>query len=249
MWKVFPAFALATLLLAGPCFAQQSGAAPAPSPQQPQLQKPQLTLQQKVSYGIGLSLGRSLKRDGLEVDPKLVLQGLQDGLAGREPLVSLQELQAAFQQLQAQLQAKQQAALQALAKKNLEEGQRFLENNKKRKGVVTLKSGLQYEVLKSGNGPSPKPTDVVRTHYVGKLIDGTVFDSSVARGEPATFRVDRVIKGWSEALQLMKVGDKWRIYIPADLAYGGRGVPPRIGPNSVLIFDVELLGIEQKQQP
>ncbi|NOX56229.1 MAG: FKBP-type peptidyl-prolyl cis-trans isomerase [Planctomycetes bacterium] len=240
MWKTISFAGLALFLGASMAAAQQDK-----QPAAPQLDVSLTTPKQKVSYGIGLSLGRSLQRDGLDIDPNLILRGIQDAMAGREPLVSLDELKAAFQQLQAQLQAKRAVAAKAEAEKNRRLGQQFLENNKKKKGVVTLKSGLQYEVLKSGNGPRPKASDRVKTHYQGTLIDGTVFDSSVARGEPAVFRVDQVIKGWSEALQLMKVGDKWRLVIPPELAYGERGVPPRIGPNAVLIFEVELLGIEK----
>ena len=131
-----------------------------------------------------------------------------------------------------------------MAARNKQEGEKFLAENKKKKGVTTLKSGLQYEVLKTGSGPSPKVTDRVRTHYHGTLVDGTVFDSSVERDMPATFNVNGVIAGWTEALKLMKVGDKWRLFLPSNLAYGVRGSLPKIGPNTTLIFEVELLGIE-----
>jgi FKBP-type peptidyl-prolyl cis-trans isomerase FklB len=154
-------------------------------------------------------------------------------------------MQQALTTFRANQQKKQQERQQAQAKQNKQEGEAFLAENKKKKGVTTLPSGLQYQVIRSGKGASPKASDTVVTHYHGTLINGKVFDSSVDRGQPATFPVARVIKGWTEALQKMKVGDKWKIYVPSQLAYGAAGAPPKIGPDSALIFDIELLEIKK----
>ncbi len=214
--------------------------------------KPQLkTLKQKVSYGIGLNIGRNMREQGVEIETQLLIKGLQDALSGAKPQLTDAELQtamAAFQQDLKRKSAMQKIAkdpkLKAAAEKNLKEGLAFLAKNAKVKGVKSTASGLQYQVLKAGKGPSPKATDQVTTHYHGTLIDGTVFDSSVDRKQPATFGVNRVIAGWTEALQLMKVGSKWKLTIPSGLAYG---LTPRpggpIGPNAVLVFEVELLSI------
>ena len=216
--------------------------------------KPQLkTLKQKVSYGIGLNIGRNMKDQGVEVETQLLIKGLQDALSGAKPQLTDAELQAAMSAFQRDLERKRamqriekDPKLKAAAEKNLQEGKAFLAKNAKVKGVKTTASGLQYQVLKAGKGPSPKATDRVTTHYHGTLIDGTVFDSSVDRKQPATFGVNRVIAGWTEALQLMKVGSKWKLFIPSDLAYG---LTPRpggpIGPNAVLVFEVELLSIDK----
>jgi len=209
------------------------------------------TLKQKVSYGIGLNIGRNMKEQGVEIDTLLLIQGVRDALSGAKPQLTDAELQAAMTAFQRDLERKQamkriekDPKLKAAAEKNLKDGQAFLAKNAKVKGVKTTPSGLQYQVLKAGKGPSPKATDRVTTHYHGTLIDGTVFDSSVDRKQPATFGVNRVIAGWTEALQLMKVGSKWKLFIPSDLAYG---LTPRpggpIGPNAVLVFEVELLSI------
>ena len=191
------------------------------------------TLKQKVSYGIGLSIGRNLKRDGLDVAPQLLVQGISDSLAGKEPLLTDDDFQDAWNAYQEELTETKE-----------KQGQVFLAANGKKKGVVTTKSGLQYKIIKPGTGKMPKPTDSVSTHYHGTLLDGTVFDSSVDRKQPATFGVNQVISGWTEALQLMKVGAKWRLFIPSDLAYGARGSGNKIGPHTVLIFEIELLAIE-----
>lgn len=207
----------------------------------------ELTVKQKASYGIGVNIGRTLQRQGLtEIDPKQLAQGIADAYAGSELRIDEDELQEAIQAFQQELMAMQAEKNKAVAEKNKKEGEAFLAENKKKEGVKTLPSGLQYQVIKEGTGASPKENDSVTTHYEGTLIDGTVFDSSYKRGEPATFPVSGVIKGWTEALQLMKVGSKWRLFVPSELAYGStprQGSP--IGPNSVLIFDVELLGIDE----
>jgi FKBP-type peptidyl-prolyl cis-trans isomerase FklB len=198
----------------------------------------------RASYAIGLSLGRQFKTGGVDVDVAQVMKGLQDGLAGTQPPLSDEELQAALEAFQGQLQAKQQATMAAAAAKAKQEGLAYLAANAKQPGVRVLPSGLQYKVLKEGAGASPKATDTVTTHYAGTLIDGTKFDSSYDRGEPASFPVGGVIKGWTEALQLMKVGSKWQLVIPAELAYGDQPPPGApIPPGATLVFEVELLGI------
>ena len=207
-------------------------------------ESPFKTLKQKVSYGIGLNIGRSLKKDGIDVEAELVAKGIGDIFAGHEPRLSEQELSAAFNEFRKEMAAKGAVEAAAASEKNQKAGEDFLAKNKKRKEVTTTKTGLQYEVLKKGDGEPPKASDTVRVHYHGTLIDGTVFDSSVDRGEPAEFGVGQVISGWTEALQLMKVGDKWKIVLPSELAYGKRGSPPKIGPDSVLVFEVDLLGIK-----
>lgn len=197
----------------------------------------------QASYGIGINIGENLKADGLEINVEALAQGIKDAFANAKPRLDQAQIAAALQAFQQEMQAKSAARAKVAGEKNLGEGRAFLAANKTKQGVVTLPSGLQYAVLKQGNGPSPKLTDTVRTHYHGTLLDGTVFDSSVEREEPATFPVGRVIRGWTEALQLMNVGSKWRLFVPSELAYGPQGQGP-IGPHAVLVFDVELLGIE-----
>jgi FKBP-type peptidyl-prolyl cis-trans isomerase FklB len=206
--------------------------------------KPDLTNpKQKTSYAIGLDIAASFKRQELDVDTKALTAGIADGFAGK-PALTEEEMKATLMDLQKSVMARMEEKQKAAAGTNLKAGEAFLAANAKKVGVKTTASGLQYKVIKSGAGPSPKPTDVVKVHYHGTLIDGTVFDSSVQRNTPATFPVNGVIPGWTEALQLMKVGDKWQLVIPSKLAYGEEGPGP-IGPNSVLIFEVELLGIEK----
>jgi FKBP-type peptidyl-prolyl cis-trans isomerase FklB len=202
------------------------------------------TLEQKVSYGIGLNIGNQLKQDDLNLDVKLLSEGIADALSGAEPKINPQELQAAMMEFQQQMQAKMTAKAAAAGEENKVAGEKFLAENKKAEGVKITDSGLQYQVLNAGDGPMPKATDKVKTHYRGTLLDGTVFDSSYDRGEPVTFPVNGVIAGWTEALQLMKVGSKWKLFIPSELAYGERGAGQMIGPNQTLVFEVELLGIE-----
>lgn len=201
----------------------------------------------KVSYGIGQNFGKNLTRDELGLNEELLILGIREALAGKKSRLSEEEINEAMQEFLAEFEAKQAERQKAREEANKKDGEAFLAENSKKKGIKTLKSGLQYEVLEAGDGPSPKKTDTVKTHYHGTLIDGTVFDSSVDRGEPATFGVGQVIKGWTEALQLMKVGDKWRIFVPSDLAYGSRGAGQTIGPNAALIFEIELLGIEKAE--
>ena len=194
---------------------------------------------QKFSYTVGFQIGQNLKRQNLDLDTKAFSQGAQDAISNANPRLKHEEMQAAIESQQKKEMEKQQA----LMKKNLEAGQAFLEANKKKEGVVTLPSGLQYKVITEGKGKQPEATDTVIAHYRGTLINGTEFDSSYKRNEPATIPVGQVIKGWQEVLPLMKEGSKWEVYIPAELGYGARGGGP-IGPNEVLIFDIELLSIK-----
>jgi FKBP-type peptidyl-prolyl cis-trans isomerase FklB len=207
------------------------------------------TLNDKASYIIGLNLGQSLKTQEVPVTQNVIIRGLRDGLAGSTPLLTPEEIQAAMQEFQQQIMAQQQAKRQAESETNLKASQAFLEQNKARKEVKTTASGLQYEVLKEGSGEAPKPTDQVTVNYRGTLPDGKVFDSSYDRGEPATFRVNGVIPGWVEALQLMKPGSKCKIYLPPALAYGESGAGGDIGPNQALVFEVELISVAKAPPP
>jgi len=210
----------------------------------PAQDKPDLTNpKQKTSYAIGLDIATSLKRQDIELDAKALAAGITDGFAGK-PALTEDEQKAVIMDLQKNAMARMESKQKTAAETNLKAGEAFLAANAKKEGVKITASGLQYKVINSGAGPSPKLTDVVKVHYHGKLIDGTVFDSSVRRNTPATFPVNGVIPGWTEALQMMKVGDKWQLVIPSKLAYGEQGPGP-IGPNSVLVFEVELLGIEK----
>jgi FKBP-type peptidyl-prolyl cis-trans isomerase FklB len=202
---------------------------------------------QQASYGIGLNMGESLRQDGLDdIDPQALALGMQDALAGEESRVSEDELRAAFMELQSRAEARASGLVDEARAANLE----YLAENAQAEGVTTTDSGLQYQVLESGDEGAARPSadDVVMVHYEGKLLDGTVFDSSVARGEPVELPVSGVIPGWVEALQLMRVGDKWRVTIPSDLAYGERSPSPVIPPNSILVFEMELLGIQTEAE-
>ena len=200
----------------------------------------------KVSYFIGRNFGQQFGSQGIAIDLTALTEGVKSGMEGGKPKYTEQELMAAMQAFEGMMQAKAaeaQAMRAANAGKKKEDGIKFLAENGKKKGVTTTASGLQYEVLKEGTGPKPLATDQVNVHYHGTLIDGKVFDSSVERGEPITFPLQGVIKGWTEGVQLMPVGSKWRFTIPSDLAYGDQGAGEDIGPGETLIFDVELLGI------
>lgn len=201
----------------------------------------------RLSYALGLSMGNNFRSSGIE---SIQVQDFADGVAavfeGVEPKMSYNEAKATIQAFFTELQKKQEEQASAMAEVNAKAGKDFLDNNGKREEVKVLHSGLQYEVIAEGAGDSPKASDTVKVHYTGKLIDGTVFDSSVERGEPATFGVTQVIPGWVEALQLMKPGAKWRLFIPSQLAYGPQGAGGVIGPNQTLIFDVELLEVNPK---
>ena len=203
----------------------------------------------RASYAIGFDMGRRLKADGIEANLDQMAEGLRTGFAGSDSRLTEDEMRQAMMDLQKQVTERMQAEQAQAAQANRAEGEAFLAENGKKDGITTLPSGLQYEVVTEGSGAKPTPQDRVTVHYTGTLIDGTKFDSSVDRGQPATFGVTQVIAGWTEALQLMSPGAKWRLYIPSDLAYGERGGQPRgnqpsiIGPNATLIFDVELIEI------
>jgi FKBP-type peptidyl-prolyl cis-trans isomerase FklB len=199
---------------------------------------------EKVSYTLGIDVAKSLKQLGVEVDTDIFLKGVKDALTGTKPQLTDEEMQNVMTTFKQEMSAKQMEKMKALGEKNKKEGEAFLAENKKKSGVKTTASGLQYKVIKDGTGKTPKKTDKVNCNYQGTLIDGTEFDSSYKRGQPATFPVDGVIPGWTEALQMMKVGSKWQLFVPAKLAYNERGAGPLIGPNAVLIFTVELLSIQ-----
>lgn len=205
---------------------------------------PYTTDKEKASYAIGQNIGTSLKRDQLDVDPNIVSQGLKDAMSGAPSKISEADSQEAMGKLRSAVMAKKQAESAQAGEANKKAGDQFQAANKAKPGVVTLPSGLQYKVVKEGTGPKPKATDMVTVNYRGTLIDGTEFDSSEKHGESATLGVNQVIKGWTEALQLMPVGSKWQLVIPPDLAYGPNGAGNVIGPNSTLVFDIELLSIK-----
>ena len=202
------------------------------------------TPRDKISYIIGVQIGSQLKGDSMDVDPGLVGRGIQDAIAGNKLLLGDQEAREIMNAFQKEQAARQTAEKKKQGEKNKKEGDAFLAENKKKEGVKTLASGLQYKVLKEGTGKTPKATDTVVTHYKGTLIDGKEFDSSYRRGEPATFQVTGIIPGWTEALQLMKEGSKWQLFVPPQLAYAERGAGNQIGPNATLIFEVELLTVK-----
>ncbi|MBN1128770.1 MAG: FKBP-type peptidyl-prolyl cis-trans isomerase [Chitinispirillaceae bacterium] len=210
--------------------------------------KPDLkTDKEKYSYMIGLDIGGSLRSLYTDLDYNALLWGIQDVIKEREHLMSDSSLSQLKQEFNLEMQSKYMTKMKEDGEKNTKNGETFLAANKKKKDMKTTASGLQYSVIKEGNGPTPKATDVVKVHYRGTLIDGKEFDSSIKRGEPVEFPVNGVIPGWTEALQLMKVGSKYKLVIPPSLAYGDRGAPPDIGPNAVLVFEVELLDIVKKQ--
>jgi FKBP-type peptidyl-prolyl cis-trans isomerase len=201
------------------------------------------TDEQKASYGIGLDMGRNLQPAETRLDREALMSGIEDGLTEAEPAIAEEEIQAALQRFSEAIMVAQQSEQADQAVTNLTEGESYLASNGAKDGVTTTSSGLQYEVLRQGDGPMPVPTDSVRVHYKGTLLDGQEFDSSYGRGEPAVFLAGGLIPGFNEALQMMPVGSHYRIVIPSALAYGANGVPPDIGPNATLIFEMELLGI------
>lgn len=202
------------------------------------------TDKEKTSYAVGFDMGTRMKEIADEIDLDAFFQGIRDAIGDSKPLISQEEIPKILRQFSQDMQKKQMEKRKMLSEKNKKEGAAFLEANAKKEGVKTTASGLQYLMLKEGDGPSPKATDQVEVHYKGTLIDGTEFDSSYKRGGPSTFALNRVIKGWTEGIQLMKVGGKCKLFVPSNLAYGPRGAGRDIGPDAVLIFEVELLGIK-----
>jgi len=235
--------------------APAAGAQKAPSAKTGPATKPRTqsvlalkTQKDKVSYALGANLGMNLHNQSVEVDPAIVLRGLKDALAGGKMLLTDDQAKGALMQLQAEVRNRQQEKMKVAGEMNKKEGVEFLAVNKAKEGVVTLPSGLQYKILTEGTGLKPAASDTVVCNYRGTLISGAEFDSSYKRGQPASFPVNGVIKGWTEALQLMPVGSKWQLFVPAELGYGDRGAGADIGPSATLIFEVELLSIQGKDK-
>ena len=203
------------------------------------------SFEEKLSYSMGFEVGNYFQGAGGDIQKELLIQGISDAYDGSKPALSPEEMVAVQKQFAMKMQERQKIEMAAMLAKNKEAGSAYLEENKKKEGVVVTESGLQYEVITQGEGEKPTAADKVKVDYIGMLIDGREFDSSIKRGEPAVFGVGQVIKGWSEAMQLMNVGTKLRLVIPSELAYGEQGVAPTIQPNSVLVFEVELLAIEK----
>ena len=248
MKKVLILFAFA-LLSVSSCQATQ---AQKPAAQKEMTKADLKTENDKISYSIGFSMGSRFKTDELELNLEIFQEGIKDGFTARKQLLNEEETKEIMMGMQQKMMAKRRAEQMKQMEErkkqgeaNKEKGAKFLEENKAKEDIVTLESGLQYQILHKGTGASPKATDTVKCHYKGTTIDGKEFDSSYKRGEPATFALNRVIKGWTEGLQLMKEGGKRRFFVPSELAYGEKGAGPNIGPNEVLIFEVELLGIEK----
>jgi len=197
----------------------------------------------KESYSLGYQFGQSLKTQGIDINLDIYASGIKDSLAGKEPQMNPEEIRVTVMELQKRVMAARQKEFEEQSARNLADGKAFLAENAKKEGVKTLPSGLQYKVLSEGSGKTPKEEDTVTVNYKGTLIDGTEFDSSYKRGQPATFQVNGVIKGWIEGLQLMKEGAKWQLFVPPELGYGERG-RGRIPPNSTLIFEVELISVK-----
>jgi FKBP-type peptidyl-prolyl cis-trans isomerase FklB len=243
----------ATLALLGIGLAIGSAIAQGQAPTakaEPKAEPELKTVEQKAAYAYGNQLGRSMKQQGVTLDPDILAKGIKDGLAEKSIFTDqqLQEIDLAFRKVLMESESKRMAAAAGPAgEKNLKDGQAFLAANKSKPGVKTLASGVQYKVLKSGTGKTPKLTDGVKANYRGTLIDGTEFDSSYKTGKPVPFGVSEVIKGWTEVLQLMKEGDKWQVFIPADMAYGPRQMGPIIKPFSTLIFEMELVEVDAER--
>jgi FKBP-type peptidyl-prolyl cis-trans isomerase FklB len=236
-------FKKSVLFLILSCFMiSVSGCAPEPpaAKPEPKLDNPK----NRISYTIGLNIGKDFSVQEMDVDPDVLLIGIKDGMAGNEPKLSEEEMIAEVQAFQQEMQVRQMEKVKVLADENLKDSEAFLAENAQQEGVVVLDSGLQYKVIEPGEGESPTSESTVTVHYRGTLVDGTEFDSSYGRNQPATFPVGGVIPGWTEALPLMKIGAKWQLVIPPELAYGERGAGADIGPNAALLFDVELLAIE-----
>jgi FKBP-type peptidyl-prolyl cis-trans isomerase FklB len=239
---------MGVLLVSGWALAQQPGGKQLENVPPPLGAPPELkTDKQKFSYGIGFKIGSDVRRQGAadELDVGAMLRGVTDGITGNKLTIPEKELTDVMERYGKELMQRQMDRAKLVGEKNKKEGEAFLAANKAKEGIKTTKSGLQYKVLVSGNGATPGPNDMVLAHYHGTFIDGKVFDSSVQRGEPIEFPVNGVIAGWTEALQLMKVGDKWQLFVPSELAYKEKGYGKDIGPNAVLIFEVELKDVKK----
>jgi FKBP-type peptidyl-prolyl cis-trans isomerase FklB len=223
--------------------------APAASGQAPSTTPGFKTQKEKVSYAIGMEMGKGVKAQGLDVDPTILAQGLRDAMSGAKPQMSEDELKQVITGLQAEMRQKQMQAQEAAAAENKNKGDAFLAENGKKDGVVTLPDGLQYKVLTAGQGKKPGETDTVMCNYKGTFVDGTEFDSSAQAGKPVPFEVKNVIPGFKEVLQLMPVGSKWQVFVPSNLAYGERGAGGVIGPNATLVFEIELVSIQPAGAP
>lgn len=243
-----PALGVALLLAAAATAQAQNPAAVSPAPAAPAPAGSTLqTPKDKLSYAIGMDIAQTLKRQGIDVDPAVVSTAVREGFGPGPMQMTEAQSKEVLEAFRNEFVAKRQAAAKVDAEKGKAEGEAFLVANKTKEGVKTTASGLQYKVLTEGTGPTPTAGDTVSTNYRGTLVNGTEFDSSFKRNQPASFPVTGVIKGWTEALQMMKVGSKWQLFVPANLAYGESGTPGGpIGPNSTLIFDIELLGIQGK---
>jgi FKBP-type peptidyl-prolyl cis-trans isomerase FklB len=230
--------------------AAKPATAPAAKPAAASGQTMELKTQKdKLSYAVGMEMGMGVKAQGLEIDPALLAQGIKDAISGAKPLMSEDELRTVITGLQEEMKQKQMQAMEAAATENKKTGDAYLAENGKKDGVTTLPSGLEYKVITAGAGKKPSETDTVLCNYKGTFIDGTEFDSSEHAGKPVPFEINKVIPGFKEALQLMAVGSKWQIVVPSSLAYGERGAGGVIGPNSTLIFDVELVSIQGQDKP
>ena len=223
--------------------AAKTGTATKPRVQPPLVLK---TQKDKFSYALGMNLGDNLHKQSVDVDPAILLRGLKDALAAGKTVLTEEEARTVLMAMQSEIRSKMMEKAKLEGQANKKVGEEFLAANKAKDGVVALPSGLQYKILTEGTGPKPTATDSVSCNYRGTLINGTEFDSSYKRGQPATFAVGQVIKAWTEALQLMPMGSKWQLFVPSSLAYGERGAGAEIGPNATLIFEVELLSIEEK---
>ncbi|AHE66750.1 FKBP-type peptidyl-prolyl cis-trans isomerase N-terminal domain-containing protein [Legionella oakridgensis] len=199
----------------------------------------------KLSYSIGIDLGKNFKRQGIEINPQAMVQGLQDGISGNKQQLTEEQMKDVLTKFQRDLMTKRTAEYNKKAEDNKKKGEEFLEQNKSKEGVVTLPSGLQYKILKAGDGQKPVKEDTVTVEYTGRLINGEVFDSTEKNGKPASFKLSQVIPGWTEALQLMPAGSVWEVYVPSDLAYGSRSVGGPIGPNETLIFKIHLISVKK----
>ncbi len=249
--KTFAALGAATLILTA-CGSETSAPAPtaeAPAPATAETASPLATLDQRLSYIVGENMAAQFERDGIALDVEALTLAVKDVQGEKEPRLSEDDKRNTIAEIQKRGQEQQKAELEALSTNNKSEGEAYLAANGAKEGVVTTDSGLQYKEVTAGEGDVPSPEDTVTVHYKGTLIDGTVFDSSYERGQPATFPVGGVIPGWVEALQLMNVGDKFELTIPSDLAYGPGGTGPVIGPNATLLFEVELLEVVKAEEP